>query len=220
MGTILIYPGGLVLIIITGLNIYLNLRILSVLKSKQPYVKSKIEERILNRIEELQSDLRRTREIQNNMIDLKKSVEILLTRMPKNTSNNGFDQKSEQNPPGIIKTAADPITEVKQQATELTEPEKDNRIWVQRTKDGFSKLIASESPKNLYFLPTEEELLPLYIDKLENTNINDIIRLYEQIMVIAVGFRQVNMIKMVKAPMYFKQGDYYLFMDKGEISVE
>jgi hypothetical protein len=96
---------------------------------------------------------------------------------------------------------------------------KDNRIWVWRSEEGLQKLEPVSNPKGLYLIKDGTKYL-LHLDNLHKENINDIMRLYREIIDFPANIQINDQIVMKKNPIYEKQGNYYIFREKGEISIK
>ncbi len=59
-----------------------------------------------------------------------------------------------------------------------------------------------------------------HLDNLHKENINDIMRLYREIIDFPANIQINDQIVMKKNPIYEKQGNYYIFREKGEISIK
>lgn len=101
----------------------------------------------------------------------------------------------------------------------LEEPVKDDKIWVWRTEEGLKKLEPVSNPHSIYLLKDGENYL-LYLENLNIENINDIIRLYSDIIDFPANIQLSDQIIMKKNPQYKKQGNYYIFHSKGEVSIK
>ena len=99
------------------------------------------------------------------------------------------------------------------------EPNQDNRIWVWRSEEGLKKLEPVSNPKGLYLIKDGAKYL-LYLDNLYRENINDIMRLYREIIDFPANIQLTDQIVMKKHPIYEKQGNYYIFREKGEVSIK
>lgn len=95
----------------------------------------------------------------------------------------------------------------------------DNKIWVWRSEEGLKKLEPVSNPKGLYLIKDGAKYL-LYLDNLYKQNINDTIRLYREIIDFPYNIQINDQIVMKKNPIYEKQGNYYIFREKGEVSIK
>ncbi|NLA44797.1 MAG: hypothetical protein GX869_04020 [Candidatus Cloacimonetes bacterium] len=99
------------------------------------------------------------------------------------------------------------------------EPNQDNRIWVWRSEEGLKKLEPVSNPKGLYLIKDGTKYL-LHLDNLYKENINDTMRLYREIIDFPANIQINDQIVLKKNPIYEKQGNYYIFREKGEISIK
>jgi len=103
--------------------------------------------------------------------------------------------------------------------TNKEKPIKDDKIWVWRTEEGLKKLKPIDYQRNIYLCKRGNDYL-LYLDDLQNSNINDIIRLYGEIIDFPPKLQFNDQIIMKKNPLYEKQGIYFIFRTKGEIAIQ
>ena len=99
------------------------------------------------------------------------------------------------------------------------EPKEDNRIWVWRSEEGLKKLEPVSNSKGLYLIKDGAKYL-LYLENLSPENINDTMRLYREIIDFPANIQIIDQIVMNKNPIYEKQGNYYIFREKGEVSIK
>ncbi len=99
------------------------------------------------------------------------------------------------------------------------ETNNDNKIWVWRSEEGLKKLEPVSNPKGLYLIKDGAKYL-LYLDNLYKENINDTMRLYREIIDFPANIQINDQIVMKKNPIYEKQGNYYIFREKGEVSIK
>ena len=99
------------------------------------------------------------------------------------------------------------------------ETNNDNKIWVWRSEEGLKKLEPISNPKGLYLIKEGAKYL-LYLDNFSKENINDIMRLYREIIDFPANIQINDQIVMKKNPIYEKQGNYYIFREKGEVSIK
>ncbi len=99
------------------------------------------------------------------------------------------------------------------------ETNNDNKIWVWRSEEGLKKLEPVSNPKGLYLIKDGAKYL-LYLDNFSKERINDIMRLYREIIDFPANIQINDQIVMKKNPIYEKQGNYYIFREKGEVSIK
>jgi len=99
------------------------------------------------------------------------------------------------------------------------ETNNDNKIWVWRSEEGLKKLEPVSNPQGLYLIKDGAKYL-LYLDNFSKERINDIMRLYREIIDFPANIQINDQIVMKKNPIYEKQGNYYIFREKGEVSIK
>ena len=130
---------------------------------------------------------------------------------------NRLEQLDQVKKPEPENTVNPPIEILPPKAKEETN--NDNKIWVWRSEEGLKKLEPISNPKGLYLIKEGAKYL-LYLDNFSKENINDIMRLYREIIDFPANIQINDQIVLKKNPIYEKQGNYYIFRAKGEISIK
>jgi len=130
---------------------------------------------------------------------------------------NRLEQLDQIKKPELENTVNPPIEILPPKAKEETN--NDNKIWVWRSEEGLKKLEPVSNPKGLYLIKDGTKYL-LHLDNLYKENINDTMRLYREIIDFPANIQINDQIVLKKNPIYEKQGNYYIFRAKGEISIK
>ena len=130
---------------------------------------------------------------------------------------NRLEQLDQVKKPEPENTVNPPIEILPPKAKEETN--NDNKIWVWRSEEGLKKLEPISNPKGLYLIKEGAKYL-LYLDNFSKENINDIMRLYREIIDFPANIQINDQLIMKKNPIYEKQGNYYIFREKGEVSIK
>ena len=133
--------------------------------------------------------------------------------------NNRLEQLDQVKKPEPENTVNPPIEILPPKAKEETN--NDNKIWVWRSEEGLKKLEPISNPKGLYLIKEGAKYL-LYLDSvlMRIEKINDTMRLYREIIDFPFNIQVSDQLIMKKNPIYEKQGNYYIFREKGEVSIK
>lgn len=130
---------------------------------------------------------------------------------------NRLEQLDKIKEPEPENTVNPPIEILPPKAKEETN--NDNKIWVWRSEEGLKKLEPVSNSQGLYLIKDGAKYL-LYLDNFSKEKINDIMRLYREIIDFPANIQINDQIVMNKNPIYEKQGNYYIFREKGEVSIK
>ena len=130
---------------------------------------------------------------------------------------NRLEQLDQVKKPEPENTVNPPIEILPPKAKEETN--NDNKIWVWRSEEKLKKLEPVSNPQGLYLIKDGAKYL-LYLDNFSKENINDIMRLYREIIDFPANIQINDQIVLKKNPIYEKQGNYYIFREKGEVSIK
>ncbi|MDD2300061.1 MAG: hypothetical protein PHI70_08410 [Proteiniphilum sp.] len=143
---------------------------------------------------------------------------------------NGYDHSgSKQTPPGkppMSNSYANPVIESIQPSavpksngsSDHIDHGENDKLWVKRTSDGLHRLELAERPTGIFLVSKGNRYL-LHLEKLEPSNLSNIIALYEEVLDIPVGFESIKSLEMEKHPEYEKKNDYFVFQSKGKIKI-
>ena len=130
---------------------------------------------------------------------------------------NRLEQLDQVKKPEPENTVNPPIEILPPKAKEETN--NDNKIWVWRSEEGLKRLEPDSKQRGLYLIKDGAKYL-LYLENLSPKNINDTMRLYREIIDFPANIQLTDHIVMNKNPIYEKQGNYYIFREKGEVSIK
>lgn len=128
------------------------------------------------------------------------------------------DQKSKSEATPVIESIQPSAGQKSNGSADHIDQSVNDRLWVKKTSDGLQRLELAEKPTGIYLISNEKRYL-LHIDKLEPSNLSDIIFLYDDVLDIPAGYESVKSIEMEKYPEYEKKNDFYVFLSKGKIKI-
>lgn len=146
-------------------------------------------------------------------------LQIRITRLEKilETKDPPSDEKEEKKASvttGKDEQTRDNVKPIQGQGTET----KDKRIWVEKTNEGLKRLVAAESPGEMFLLQVQNKY-HLHLTDLRPDKVYIITSLYKDIIDFPSGYNTVSSIEMVQYPEYERQKDYFVFQRKGKINI-